>query len=197
METSPAKAFQPEQYRSYLHIFARICVRKLGCHLQSKLDASGIVQEALLQAHLALQDFRGNTEPEFTAWLREILQNKLWDQKKYYERGKRDAKLEEALYQTLCDSSVVFANRLDRIVIDQTTPTQHFAKNEKARRLAEGLAALPDDQRTALELHHLQDMSLQETADMMNKTTASVAGLLRRGLAAMRENLRGQEHDLR
>ena len=184
-----ATEFQPEHYRTYLGIWARICLRKIG-YLKAKLDASDIVQETLLQAHIALSEFRGSTEHEFTAWLREILQNKLWDQKKYFERGKRDMKREQTLYETLRESSARFARCLDKIPADQTSPSQYVARQEKARRLAEALADLPDDQRTALELHHLDEYSLQETAKFMNRTTASVAGLLRRGLETMREALR-------
>lgn len=196
MTIKSAKRFQPERYRTYLGIWARICVRRIG-HLQSKLDGSDIVQEALLQAHIALPKFRGSTEHEFTAWLREILQNKLWDQKKYFEREKRDAKREQALFENLQESSVQFANRLEEIAADQTSPSQEVARHEKARRLAEALAVLPEDQRTALELHHLEDYSLQETATFMNRTTASVAGLLRRGLETMRHTLKDQEQELR
>jgi RNA polymerase sigma-70 factor (ECF subfamily) len=191
-----AKRFQPEAYRTYLFIWARVCLRKTD-HLQSKLDASDIVQEALLQAQIALNEFRGETEHEFTAWLREILQNKLWDQKKYYERGKRDVKREQALCESLRESSVRFGRVLENIAADQMTPSQYVASQEKARLLAEALAALPDDQRTALELRHLGSLSLQETAKFLNKTTASVAGLLRRGLVAMRQSLKDHEKDLR
>jgi RNA polymerase sigma-70 factor (ECF subfamily) len=80
---------------------------------------------------------------------------------------------------------------LDKIPADQTSPGQYVGAADRARRLAEALAGLPDDQRTALELHHLEEYSLQETARFMNRTTASVAGLLRRGLETMREALRG------
>jgi RNA polymerase sigma-70 factor (ECF subfamily) len=189
------KGFEPEAYRTYLGIWARVCLRKIG-HLQSKLDASDIVQEALLQAHVALKDFRGESEPQFTAWLREILQNKLWDQQKYYERGKRDVKREQALYDSILESSVRFGKALEHIAADQASAIQYVASREKARLLAEALASLPEDQRTALELRHLENQSLIETARFMNRTPASVAGLLRRGLAAMRESLKNHEQEL-
>jgi len=189
------KGFEPEAYRTYLGIWARVCLRKIG-YLQSKLDASDVVQEALLQAHVALKDFRGATEPEFTAWLREILQNKLWDQKKYYERGKRDVKREQNLYDSIVESSVRFGMALENIAAVQTNAIQYVASREKARLLAEALASLPDDQRTALELRHLENQSLTETARFMNRTPASVAGLLRRGLAAMRQSLKEHEKEL-
>jgi RNA polymerase sigma-70 factor (ECF subfamily) len=167
-------------------------------HLHRKLDASDVVQEALLQAHVALPQFQGLSEREFTAWLREILENKLLDKRKYYERDKRDVKREIAFCESLRESSVHFANRFENMIVaDQTSPSQHVMLDERTRLLSDALAELPEDQRTALELHHLDDLSLQETAKFMNRTPASVAGLLRRGLKAMREQLQGWEKDFR
>ena len=196
MAIESRKEFQPQLYRSYLGILARRCLRNLD-HLQQKLDSSDIVQDAMLRALVALPQFRGSTEREFTAWLREILENKLLDAAKRYRRKKRDAKLEEVLGETLQDSSMRLEGHFERVVAaDQTSPSEHVARNERVRLLADGLAALPEDQRTALEFHHLTGYSLGETARLMNRTTVSVAGLLRRGLKTMRRDLKDREQDL-
>ena len=55
--------------------------------------------------------------------------------------------------------------------------------------LAAALAQLPDDQRAAVEVHHLQGCTLSETAAVLDRTERSVAGLLRRGLVRLRELL--------
>lgn len=188
--------FHPELYRSYLVVCARVCVRTLG-PLRSKLDASDLVQDALLRAHTALPQFRGATEPQFTAWLRTILETTLLDKLKHHARARRDAKREQAFGDSIRESSVRCANRLERIAADGPSPSQQVVRNERARLLADALMTLPEDQRTALELHYLEDRPLREAAAMMQRTTASVAGLLRRGLAEMRGHLKGLEHDLR
>jgi RNA polymerase sigma-70 factor (ECF subfamily) len=51
------------------------------------------------------------------------------------------------------------------------------------------MARLPEDQRTALELHQLQGLPVLEVGQQMGRTAASVAGLLRRGLAELRSLL--------
>jgi RNA polymerase sigma-70 factor (ECF subfamily) len=60
------------------------------------------------------------------------------------------------------------------------------AQRELGARLVTALASLPEDQRTTLELRYLQGMSPPEIAKLQGKTTAAVAGLLRRGLETIR-----------
>jgi RNA polymerase sigma-70 factor (ECF subfamily) len=52
---------------------------------------------------------------------------------------------------------------------------------------------LPDDQRTAIEMHHLRDQPVADIARALGRTEASIAGLLRRGLKRLRELLQEQD----
>src|SRR5215471_20215017 len=59
-----------ELYRDYLALLARL---QIGRRLQSKADASDLVQETFLKAHRDFPRFRGATEAEWVCWLRQIL----------------------------------------------------------------------------------------------------------------------------
>ena len=180
--------FQAENYRSYLLVLARTLARA-GGRVQRKIDASDIVQEVLLKAHLARPHFKGTTDAEFAAWLRAILANKFADAARHFARKKRDLILETSYRETVDES----ATRLRKLVpAEQTSPSQKVLRHERESHLAEALANLPDDQRTAIELHHLAGYTIGEIAQQMNRTKASVAGLLRRGLKGLREHLRNK-----
>ena len=57
-------------------------------------------------------------------------------------------------------------------------------------RLTEALAALPEDQYQAINLHFLQGLPLAEVAHRMGgRSRPSIAGLVRRGLDVLRERL--------
>ena len=187
--TKAARPLRPQEYRSYLILLARSSLRRAG-PLAPKIDASDIVQDVLMRAHLAVGQFKGKTEAELMAWLRRILANQLTDATRHFARQKRNAALERTYQETIDDS----ARRLERVVApDQTSPSQKASKFERASRLAEALAELPEDQRVAVELHHLSGFKLGEVADHMERTHASVAGLLRRGLKTLRARLEGLE----
>ena len=49
------------------------------------------------------------------------------------------------------------------------------------------LATLPDEEQEVLVLHHCQGWTLAEIGAELDRTVPSIAGLLRRGLARLRE----------
>jgi RNA polymerase sigma-70 factor (ECF subfamily) len=60
-------------------------------------------------------------------------------------------------------------------------------------RLANAIARLPESQRRAVEMHHLQGRSLAEIAETLGTTKPAIAGLLHRGLKALRNELDAEE----
>ena len=58
------------QCRNYLAVVARAQVESW---LRAKVDASDIVQQTMLEAYRDFHKFRGTTEAEWLAWLRQIL----------------------------------------------------------------------------------------------------------------------------
>jgi RNA polymerase sigma-70 factor (ECF subfamily) len=172
-----------ERYRDYLRLLARI---QLSPRLQTKVDASDIVQQTLLEAHKCRGQFRGQTEAERLAWLRAILANVLAAAARRFAAGARDLARERSLEAEVDLSS----SRLEYLLAaDQTSPSERTVRGEDLLRLARAMASLPADQRQVVELHHLKGMPLTEVAALMGRSRPAVAGLLFRGLKKLRELL--------
>ncbi len=62
-------------------------------------------------------------------------------------------------------------------------------QGESAVQLAKAITAIPEDQATAVRLRHLEGWSLERIAEHMQRTDRSVANLLHRGLANLRDKL--------
>jgi RNA polymerase sigma-70 factor (ECF subfamily) len=174
-----------ERYREYLRVLARL---QLDPRLQAKVDPSDLVQQTLLRAHEKRDQFRGTTEAEFTAWLRQILADQLAKALRHYATGGRDLNLERSLEDALGASSA----RLERwLAVETDSPSERADRNEQLLRLAEALERLPDDQRLAVELHYIKGATLADVGEQLGRGKRAVAGLLFRGLKKLRQLLEG------
>jgi RNA polymerase sigma-70 factor (ECF subfamily) len=171
-----------ESFRGYLQLLARL---QLGPELRGKIDSSDVVQETLLRAHRNREQFQGRTEAEQAGWLRTILAHSLADAaRKLAPNGRhgREQSLEAAIEQSSLRLEAMLATGL-------SSPSGKAVRNEQLQRLADALATLPDDQRAAVELRHLQGLSMAQIGQRMNRSVASVGGLLQRGLRGLRQCL--------
>lgn len=177
----------PERFRDELVALARF---QLFAWAGPKLDASDVVQDALLRAHAARGEFRGTTEVEMRAWLRAILGRTLANVVRDFRRDKRDVRRERPLEAAL-DAS---GGRLDAwLAASQTSPSAGAGRAELLDRLAAAVAALPDDQRRVVLLKHAEGLSANAIATRLGATVPAVAGLLRRGLRTLRDLLDGED----
>src|SRR5262245_28519888 len=120
-----------ERYGSYLGLLARL---HIGRRLQGKADPSDLAPEAFLKAHKDFAGFRGSSEAELTAWLRQLLATSLAALvRRYLGTRRRDVRLEQELAEELDQSSRL----LDRaLVAGHSTPSERAARREQAVALA-------------------------------------------------------------
>jgi RNA polymerase sigma-70 factor (ECF subfamily) len=176
-----------ERFRAYLHVLAR---SRLAARYRAKLDASDIVQQTLLQAHHNRHDFRGRTDAEMAAWLRQILARNLAHEVRDLGRAKRDVARERPLEAELDASSA----RLESwLAAEQTSPSQRAIRNEQILRLSEAIVSLPPDQQEAVLLHYFENWSLAQIGERLSRSPAAVAGLLHRGLRQLHAQLHEPE----
>jgi RNA polymerase sigma-70 factor (ECF subfamily) len=178
-----------EHFREFLSLLARL---QLHPRLQGKVDLSGVVQQTLLEAHQAVKQFERMSEDEQTAWLRTALANNLTDEVRKLGTAMRDLARERSLETALEESS----GRLEAwLAADQSSPSQRASRNEQLLHLAHALAHLPQDQRQAVELHHLRGYPVAKVSREMGRSPGAVGALLVRGLKKLRELLHVQERE--
>jgi RNA polymerase sigma-70 factor (ECF subfamily) len=173
-----------ELYRNYLALLARA---QIGRHLRGRVDPSDAVQEAFLAAHRGFAGFRGGTEAELVAWLRQVLASRLADLVRHHLGARRrDARLEQGLADELEQSSQALGGGL---VDRQPSPSQQAARRERAVLLADALKALPADYAEVIVLRHLEGLSFPEVAGRMGRSKGSVEKLWVRALVQLRRAL--------
>jgi len=173
-----------EHYRNYLELLARV---ELGRRLNSKVDPSDIVQETFLEAHCGFSSFRGESEGEFTAWLRTILGHRVAHLVRRYLRNQgRDVRREQPLDLSLDESSRAVERALDGM---QSTPSKGASQREQGVLLANALSRLPADYREVVVLHHFEGLSLTDVGERMGRSLDSAQKLWVRALGRLRREL--------
>ncbi len=158
-----------ELYRSYVRLLARA---QVGQRLAGKFDASDIVQEVFLQASRGFLQFRGTSEPEFLAWLRQILATVLANHvRKYQGTKRRDVRLERNLQQQLVDASSFIHTAL---IDESPSPSERLAQKECGVLLAEALEQLPADYHEVVVLHYIERLTFPEISERMGRTVPSL-----------------------
>jgi RNA polymerase sigma-70 factor (ECF subfamily) len=177
-----------EQYRSYLRAVAR---DRLDPRLRSKLDASDLVQQTFLKAYERLDQFRGETEPQLRAWLRRILAMHMVDVERKYRGAECNVAVERSIEPP--SNGRASAGSPDHLAADCSSPSKRLMDGEQLERLRTAVEQLPDDQRIALVLLHLEGHSIESVSRFMSRSEAAVCGLLRRGMKRLRELMNESE----
>jgi len=168
-------------YRGYLRTLAE---SRIAPELRGKLDPSDIVQQSMLQAFQAWEQFRGTADGERLAWLRQIIIRNTLHALRDLQRDKRDIRRECSLDETIDASS----KRLEVwLAAEQSTPSSLVRRAEEILRVAKALDELPESQREAIVMYYWQGCPLSEVGKNMARSKPAVAGLLHRGLQRLRE----------
>jgi RNA polymerase sigma-70 factor (ECF subfamily) len=171
-----------ELSRRYLVRLARVKLRR---QLQSKVDASDVVQKALLEAHQGLKDFRGKTRQEWLAWLRRILEHNQADVvREYCATDKRRVSREVPL-QAGSESGPLIGQLPD----SGETPSNAVIRQETAGLIAEALAKLSPDHREVIRLRNLERLPFDQVAERMGRSRPAAQMLWMRAIEKLQQEI--------
>ena len=146
--------------------------------LQSRLDDSDLVQEVLLRASREAGEFRGASEAQLEAWLREILSNCLKDNVRHNRRQMRDVRMEKRQILALMAGS-------------DPSPSEQIRRRETDNLIWQAVERLSDDHRAIILLKQQKGLSFVEIGERMQRSPDAVRMLWSRALVALGEQLDG------
>jgi RNA polymerase sigma-70 factor, ECF subfamily len=132
--------------------------------MRNREDAEDAVQDCLLNAFVHLKDFDGRSQ--FATWLTRIAINAAL-MKLRKNRGAREIPIDEPN-----PSSEPVAQR--ELRYDAPDPEQSCALRERKRIVTSAISGLRPRARNVVELIHLQEHSIRETAQILGISTAAV-----------------------
>jgi len=167
--------------------FDRLWARHRDKVFRSLLKACGgdpdtthdVLQDALLNAFRALQQFRGDAN--FATWLYTIA-------RRLCIRARRDLDRFYSLDDPLNSEE---GRTILRQLIDQYSqdPEAIAIENDLRERVQQAIAELPDSLRPVLQLRDIEGLSTEETAQKLGLTQAAVKARLHRARELLRQKL--------
>ena len=165
-----------EEYWEYLRLLARL---QLNPMLKGKLDPSDIVQEAMLKALMHIRQFRA--EARFSTWLTQITVN---------EALMRRRKAHSEIMEPIGERQEEDGTYTPRDFADwREIPSEALERKEIRQKLAGAVAALAAKYREVFMLRDVQHLSIEETAEALGISQASVKTRLLRARLMLRDLL--------
>ena len=168
------------QYRSLLLWTAH---QAMNSDLRTKVAASDVVQETLLEAFRDFQHFRGDSDQQWQAWLQQVLTNNVANLERRFRRtSKRSIDLErsiEAESSVRREAELGFQRDLQ--------PEVSAIQKEQTESLNVALMSLPDDYRQVLVYRYQDQLTFVDIARRMNRSDNAVRKLWARAVQSLQE----------
>ena len=146
---------------------------------QNDDDAEDVLQETFLKAYSHLDDFQGNSK--FYTWLVRIAVNEAL-MKLRKRRSDRTVPLDEPI--DTGEDEVV-----REIAVWEENPEQKYSREELGSILDEAIESLKPAYRTVFILRDIEEMSIEETAEVLKLSISAVKSRLLRARLQLREKL--------
>jgi RNA polymerase sigma-70 factor (ECF subfamily) len=154
----------------------------LACRtLRDATEAEDLAQNVFVQVYKSA--YRYKSTAKFTTWLFTIARNLCLNEIR--RRSRHPAESLDATHPDQDDQPV-------HQVEDRKTfsPPERLLHGELENKIAEALAGLPENQRTALLLCRQEDLSYEEIAEILDCSLSATKSLIHRGRETLKEKLK-------
>ena len=171
----------------------RMVALRMDRALQQRVDASDIVQDALVEANRRLTEYLKDPQLPFRLWLHQIAKDRLIDaHRRHRVAARRSLDREQPLAArgTLDHSTLDLAAQLcDR----ELTPAEAATRHELERRFQAALEELDENDREVILLRHFEQLSNQETAQALGLSEPAAGMRYLRAVRRLRGLLQGPD----
>jgi RNA polymerase sigma-70 factor, ECF subfamily len=153
----------------------RMVTLRMDSRLQARVDASDVLQEAYLDLAQRLPEYAEQAKYPFFLWLRLITKRRLAQvHRKHLDAAMRNADLEVSLNrQTTGQASTFFL--ASQLIGQFTSPSQQVIRAEMQVKLQEVLNSMDPNDREILALRHFEELSNEETAQVLEISTSAAS----------------------
>lgn len=181
-----------ERHREALR---RMVDMRLDARIRQRVDASDVVQEAMMEANRRMPTYIENPAMPFHLWIRQIATDRLIDQhRRHVVSQKRSVDVERApvVAANLDHSTIQFAPQLqDR----ELTPAAAAIRAEMQRRFESAIEEMDEHDQEILVMRHFEKLSNQEVAQALGLSEPASSMRYLRAVRRLKKLLNVNEED--
>jgi RNA polymerase sigma-70 factor (ECF subfamily) len=152
----------------YREKLLRMIAIRMDRRIVGKVDANDILQDAFVVATRRIHDYLTRPSVPFFVWLRQITHQALIDvHRQFLGAQKRDVQQEVALHGSGPGDASSSAWEI-QLADSLTSPSQCAARRETVAELRAALAQMGEIDREVLVLRHLEELTNNEVAEILN-----------------------------
>jgi RNA polymerase sigma-70 factor (ECF subfamily) len=160
----------------------RLVSMRMDRRLAARLDPSDVVQDSMARAFARRDAYLAAPSRPFYAWLREIACNRLIDLHRRHVKAQRRTVMREETAAGPPASAESRGNLARRLLDASVSPSRQIEQREQLQRLRTALDSLRPTDREILVMRHLEELSVEEIADVLKITRTAVTSRLLRAL---------------
>jgi RNA polymerase sigma factor (sigma-70 family) len=164
-------------FKALYHLYKDLVYNLCLSYLPNPEDAEDAAQEVFVKIHKQLSSYEGKAA--LKTWIYRIAINHCLDVLKARKRVKRFAFISSIFYPD--------SNEIKHDLVEFNHPGVQLEEKEALAFLFAHINNLPEQQKTALILVKVEQLSLKEAAEIMNKTPKSVESLLGRAKKSLKK----------
>src|SRR3954471_18337278 len=149
-----------DRHRNSLH---KMVACRLNQNVARRVDASDIVQDALLTASRRLTEYLEKPDIPFHAWLRQLARDRLADVYRRELADKRDVAREQRVAANDRSSLDPLAQARDA----QLTPAAMLLRKEFAERFQHAVDQLDEGAKEVILMRHAEQLTNSQTAELL------------------------------
>ena len=162
--------------------------------IRQRVDASDIVQEAMMEANRRMPTFLENPAMPFHLWIRQIATDRLIDQhRRHRVSQKRSVDLEQApvVAANLDHSTIHFDGQLHD---PEMTPAKAAIQAEMQRRFEQAIEEMDERDQEIIVMRHFEKLSNQEVASVLSLSEPAASMRYLRAIRRLKQQLSPDEN---
>ena len=173
-------------YSSHWNYLLLVVGQRMSGDWQSKVGASDIVQQSMLEAHQSFDQFRGDNQRQLRAWLAQIVRRNVLDHSRSFGNARRrSVATREVPWSDAIESSLVAAGE---------SPSGLIRQAEIDQELINAMALLPPRYRRVIEMRHRDGLAYAEIAMRCSISVEAARKLWTRAIRQLQQFL-GTAHE--